>query len=91
MKTWYKAVCDKCGEATDIFVSNPSCTEHYLSENDIAIQAWLEKHYSCELRLIWRDLQLDKLWEEGYVRDVLPDGLKILKRKNDFKSYKNCC
>jgi hypothetical protein len=66
MKTWYKAVCDKCGEAREIFVSNPSCTATYLSDQDEAIQTWLSKHYGHELRLICTDEQLDKLWEEGY-------------------------
>lgn len=79
MKTWYRAVCDKCGEAVDIFVSNPSCTAVYLSEHDKEIQAWLEKHYDCELRLIWRDEQLDKLWAEGYEYQVDQD-FKYLKR-----------
>ena len=64
MKTWYRAVCDKCGEAIDIFVNNPSCTAHYLKEHDIKIQAWLTKHYSCELRFICRDDQIDQLWKE---------------------------
>jgi len=68
MKTWYKAVCDACGEAIDMFVSNPSCSASLLGDHDAEIQAWLEKHWSCELRLIWRDDHLDKLWEDGFVR-----------------------
>ena len=80
MKVWYRAVCDKCGEATDVMVSNPSCTQHYLGEKDALIQAWLSKHYGCELRMIWRDDQLEMLWKEGYERKTI-DGLVILKRK----------
>lgn len=68
MKIWYRVVCDKCGEAISIFVSNPSCTAHYLSEKDKEIQEWLDLHYGCDLRLIRRDDELDKLWDEGYER-----------------------
>ena len=64
MKIWYKSICDECGEAIDLFVSNPSCTSHYLSKDDKEIQSWLSKHYNCELRLIWRDDQLDKMFED---------------------------
>jgi hypothetical protein len=66
MKTWYYAVCDKCGEALNVFVNNPSCTEAYLGKFDAEIQEWLSKHYGCELRFIHSDIHLDKLWEEGY-------------------------
>lgn len=66
MKTWYKVVCDSCGEAIDLFVSNPSCTAHYLKEYDEQIQAWLSNHYACRLRLICRDEALDDLWLCGY-------------------------
>jgi hypothetical protein len=85
MKTWYRAVCDKCGEATDVMVSNPSCTSHYLSDKDAAIQAWLSRHYNCELRLIWRDDHLDALWDQGYER-VEADGIRVLKRKANESS-----
>jgi hypothetical protein len=50
----------------DIFVSNPSCTSHFLAERDKEIQSWLEKHYNCELHLIWRDDQLDRLFEANF-------------------------
>ena len=59
MKVWYDAVCDKHLERCRVFVSNPSTTAAYLSASDKGIQDWLEKHYGCELRLIWRDDQLD--------------------------------
>lgn len=84
MKTWYKAVCDRCGEAIDLFVNNPTCTKHYLSDNDAKIQAWLTRHYGCELRMVWRDGQMDKLWEDGYERDEsqCKDGFTVIARKD---------
>ena len=63
MKVWYYAVCDKCKEAAHVMVSNPGCSNDYLGKYDVEIQAWLQKHYGCELRLVWRDDQLDKLFE----------------------------
>jgi hypothetical protein len=67
MKTWYKAVCDKCGEAQDVMVNDPLCSAGLLGDRATEIKKWLEKHYGCDsLRLIWRDDQMDKLWEEGY-------------------------
>lgn len=63
MKTWYKAVCDKHKEACSVFVSNPSCSSHYLSEYDAQIQLWLEKHYGCNLRLIHQDCDLDYIFD----------------------------
>jgi hypothetical protein len=70
-KDWYLAVCDKCLEAKYVMVSNPSCTAAYLGHKDAQVQAFLNKHYGCELRLVWRDDQLDKLWEEGYTNKDL--------------------
>lgn len=88
MKIWYKAVCDECGEATDVMVSNPNCTNNYLSSKNKEIQAWLSKHYNCNLRLIWRDQDLDALWEQGYKRQEI-NGLNILVRdKTEFEKYK---
>ena len=63
MKTWYRAVCDEHREMIEVFVSNPSCTADYLSDYDVDIQEWLTCHYACELRLVHRDDQLDKLWD----------------------------
>lgn len=66
MKTWIAAVCDTHGEAIDFFVSNPTCTMHYLSKYDSEIQQWIEYHVHCGLRLVSNDFQMDKLWDEGY-------------------------
>lgn len=88
MKIWYKAVCDKCGEATDVMVSNPSCTNHYLGDKDKQIQAWLSKHYNCELRLIWNDFDHDKLYEDGYERTDR-DGINVYVKKQKFTDPNN--
>lgn len=79
MKIWYRAVCDKCGEAIYVMVSNPSCSASLLGRDDRAIQAWLSAHCNCELRLVWRDDQTDELWKNGY-RRVTVDGITVLKR-----------
>jgi hypothetical protein len=68
MKTWYRAVCDKCGQAIHIFVENPTCTSIYLGDYDAEIADWLSEHYACNLRLIHDDAQLDELWKQGYER-----------------------
>lgn len=85
MKTWYKAVCDECGEAIDIFVDNPTRTDLYLSKQSAQIQAWLASHFGCApLKLVWRDDQLDELWEMGYERqrrdDQCAGGFDVLVR-----------
>ncbi len=61
MKIWYRAVCDEHKEMAYVFVSNPTCTAHYLSESDVEIQAWLSRHYSCKLRLIHSDEELEEV------------------------------
>lgn len=68
MKTWYKAVCDKHKEFITIFVSNPSATAHYLADADVSIQAWLEMHTNCKLRLIHRDADFEEVVSKGYRR-----------------------
>jgi len=78
MKTWYRAVCDEHKEACHIFVSNPSCTSHYLSVNDQNIQDWLSKHYACKLRLIHHDVDLDTIFDNNYkIIDYEWKGIKI--------------
>lgn len=77
MKTWYIAVCDKCGEATHVMVNNPNCTQSYLGDESRQIQQWLTKHYGCELRLIWRDDQLDELWDSGWESVGKVDGINM--------------
>jgi len=84
MKSWYQAVCDVHGEAIDIFVSNPSCTAHYLADKDREVQAWLEQHYGCDLRMVGNDLQLDKLWDDGW-KHVFGDT-SIVKFRKETKN-----
>jgi hypothetical protein len=61
MKNWYRAVCFEHKETIDVFVSNPSCTSHYLSDKDKEIQGWLEKHYACRLELVGEQ-DADRIW-----------------------------
>lgn len=61
MKTWYKAVCDEHKEMCDILVSNPTCGAAYLGKDSEIIQAWLELHSNCHLRLVHRDDDLELL------------------------------
>lgn len=70
MKVWYKAVCDEHKVMREVFVSNPLCTYDYLKEDSQSIQNFLMQHYGCELRLIWRDDQSDKCYNEGYLVSV---------------------
>ncbi len=80
MKVWYYGVCDDHKEAMTIYVSNPGCTAHYLGDYDEHIQAFLERHYGCTIRLVHLDLDLDKLWgnytifdnETGEVKNGTP-------------------
>lgn len=71
MKTWYFAECKKCMEVKTFFCTNPGVTGAYLGEKDEEIQAWLTKHYGCELTMGWRDDHLDDLWSRGYVNKDL--------------------
>lgn len=66
MKTWYKAVCDEHKEMLDIFVNNVATTHHYLLDDDTTINAWLQLHYGCQLRLIHNDLDMDECFGKGY-------------------------
>ena len=68
MKTWYKAVCDKCGEARDVCLGSPIHTYQYLLDDNLEIHQFLIKHSECELRLIWRDDQLDEMYQNGWRR-----------------------
>lgn len=68
-KTWYYGLCESCGEGIQMFVSNPSCTQHLLGEYDKEIQAFLLRHFNCDLRLINTDTDIDWLWYSGYQHD----------------------
>lgn len=61
---WYRAVCDKHKEVCDVIVNDPIRTEHLLGDYADDIKGWLIEHYGCELRLVWRDDQLDELWDD---------------------------
>ena len=81
MKRWIKAVCLDCEEGIDFFVSNPSCTAFYLSAYDIEIQKWLDNHSACTVQLILNDLQLDALYNNGYIQDYSNKLRRIYKQK----------
>lgn len=74
MKTWYSAVCEEHGEAMECSVNGS--TRVYLerkiadSEYDEADlrRQWFDKHYACELRLVWRDDQWDVLYDAGWTK-----------------------
>lgn len=71
MKTWYVAVCDKCGLGRNVIVTGPIHTMHYLEEDNKLINDFLithagPGHSERGLRLIYDDRDLDKLWDEGY-------------------------
>lgn len=83
MKVWYRAVCDKHGEAIHIFVTNFNVTCCYFNRDaeNIEIQAWLSKHSNCDLRFIHSDADLDYLCVEGYPCIAEPGSkLGLLKR-----------
>ena len=61
MKTWYMAVCDEHKEMCHVLVSNPTCGAHLLGEHDAEIQAWLELHGNCSLRMVHREDELEPL------------------------------
>ncbi len=67
--TWYVAVCDEHKVFTDVMVNDPLRSAHLLGDVATPIKQWLIQHYGCELRLAWRDDQMDALWAE-YKRDV---------------------
>lgn len=52
----------------DVLVNNPMRTYHYLGDEDKSnrINAWLEEHYGCELRMIHRDEQIDVCYDKQY-------------------------
>ena len=76
-KTWYYAVCEECGEGTTFFVSNPSCTAHYLKERDRHIQAFLQRHFNCNLRMVNTDTDIDWLWNSGFRRSDVDKELIV--------------
>lgn len=61
--TWYRAVCDEHKVFIDVMVNDPLRSAWLLGAHATQIKRWLIEHYGCELRLVWRDDQLDPLWE----------------------------
>ena len=67
MKTWYRAVCDEHKEICHVVVNNPLTTAHLLGDQNEDIHQWLSLHYSCALRLVHFDDEIEKCWEQGYI------------------------
>jgi hypothetical protein len=61
MKTWYRAVCNEHKEMCNVIVSNPECSMVLLGKHSKEIENWFSKHYSCNLRLIHNDYDLEKV------------------------------
>jgi len=76
MKIWYSVVCDIHKEFTDVMVDNPIRTELYLGKKAQSIHNWLADHRLCDLRLICRDDQSEKVYEDGYKKIRFEDDKK---------------
>lgn len=67
MKTWYRAVCDSCRAMCHVLVNGNHRSIHGEYLDTETVSQFLATHYGCELRLVWRDDQLDaddgKIWE----------------------------
>lgn len=86
MKIWYSAVCDEHKELCDIVVDNPCRSAYYLIKYNDDIQAWLDLHRCCSLRLIRDDEEFDVCYEKGYTRTRLKSWSieKLLEWHEDF-------
>lgn len=97
MKTWYIAVCDKCGLARNVIVTGPVHTIHYLEQDNKIISDFLIEHAGYGhseggLRLIYDDRDLDTLFESGYARATEDDATiqKLYELKHsDQSEYKH--
>lgn len=72
MHNWYEAVCYFHKERCPVFmtVGVDSKIEMPYSEDDAS--DFLNRHYGCELHLVWRDDQLDIENERGCYRKDSP-------------------
>ena len=68
MKTWYMVVCDEHKVFADVFINNPNLMTDYLSKYDEKIQHFMLQHYTCKLRLIQRDDEMDFCFNNGYTK-----------------------
>lgn len=89
MKTWYHAVCDKHKSHCEIFVTNPLCTYAYLKDESPDIQAWLELHYGCNLRLIHHECDLEPILGVYESTDPFWNDMRIKKEKMMNEISKN--
>lgn len=82
---WYYAKCDSCMETAHVMVKSPYHTLRFLSNPRVFY--FLQRHYGCELTLIWRDDQLDKLWDAGYTNADLDETVLDYGEDNDDAIY----
>lgn len=65
MHTWYRAVCDAHKEMCHVLVKSNfwvfDVSKSLLGDSEHAIHEFLERHYGCGLRLIWRDDQAEAI------------------------------
>lgn len=68
MVTWYMAVCDKCKEGCHIICNTNYRTTivYFEGFKQLVGNAFLNKHYGCDLRLIHHDHDLDFIFENEY-------------------------
>jgi len=83
MKTWYHAVCEKCGECKVVLVNDPKTTAAYVTdEENQSIFSFMLSHYGCPpLKIVWRDEELDELREQGYF-DSFANPWDTIKRQD---------
>ena len=87
MKDWYKAVCDEHKEYCDCLVRSNytmfAYTQTYLGDQEKDIHTWFELHSGCDLRLIYRDEELDVIFESDggpYVDALKKSGWNAKKK-----------
>lgn len=82
---WYYAKCDRCMETAHVMVKSPYHTLRFLS--NARVFYFLQRHLGCELTLVWRDDQMDKLWEAGYNNSDLRETTLTHDEDNDDAIY----
>ena len=82
MVDWYLAVCDEHKECCHIICNtNYRATFVYQEDKAHLINAFLNKHYSCNLKLINTSMDYDYLYEQNY------DFINRRKSIQEIKNY----
>lgn len=66
MHTWWHLVCDEHKEFVNGLVVCCARLKRSLPGEDVLIHSFLEQHYSCKIRMIHSDNDLDELYDAGY-------------------------